>query len=159
MFKCPKCQFETDNPQKYCGNCSAEIIYGNPEQPHQDKKKPVVSFRPYRWWLTMIFFVSVEPFYQLGMGTTKNSPFLSVLFTGFLLFCVFTSIRQSLAKKVFEALGIYLLWVLMPVFIAIASIRVGVNSTPIVIVLISLAQCPAIWLAMRSSAYYVEARK
>lgn len=158
MYKCPKCLFETDNPQKYCGNCSAEILYGNPEQLQHNKKKTTVSFRPYRWWLTMILFVSIEPVYQLGTGTTKNVPLLSVLFTGLLLFCAFTSIRQSVAKKVFEALGIYLVWVLMPVFIAIASIKAGVNSTPIAIVLISLAQCPALWLAMRRSTYFIETR-
>lgn len=115
--------------------------------------KTHLVFLPYRWWITMAIFVAVEAVSQIV--DHRNYPGLIAMFFLFLLVIAVRDTDRSGWHRAIWAVGIYAVWFTVPLLVVITLSKMGVNSLPMAALLISLGQCPALWLAMRRSTFYV----
>lgn len=115
--------------------------------------KTHLVFLPYRWWITMAIFVAVEAVSQIV--DHRNYPGLIAMFFLFLLLIAVRDTERSGWHRAIWAVGIYAVWFTVPLLVVITLSKMGVNSLPLAALLISLGQCPALWLAMRRSTFYV----
>lgn len=120
---------------------------------NDETEKKHLVFLPYRWWITMAVFVSFEAVSQIV--DHRNYPGLIAMFFLFLLVIAVRDTERSGWQRAIWAVGIYAVWFTVPLLVVITLSKMGVESLPLAALLISLGQCPALWLAMRRSTFYV----
>ena len=120
---------------------------------NNDKGITHLVFLPYRWWITMTIFVAAEAVSQIV--DHRNYTGLVAMFFLFLLIIAVRDTERSGWHRAVWAVGIYAVWFTVPLLVVITLSKIGVNSLPLAALLISFGQCPALWLAMRRSTFYV----